>query len=119
MRPAPKFISQFRQLMDGTSATLVELLTSAQSVLVLNVLLNIAILANVLRIVLTWYPQAPVTKLPYNLVYSPTEPLLGQIRKVIPPFAGIDMAPVVAVGFFSLVRELLLGQQGLLILWQS
>jgi YggT family protein len=76
------------------------------------------ILGNVFRIVLSWYPQIDLKQLPYNLIYYPTEPLLSLLRQLIPPFAGVDMAPVAAVALFSLVRELLLGQQGILTLMQ-
>lgn len=92
---------------------------SESGLLLLNLLLGAGILLNVLRIVMSWYPQIPTSKMPFVLVCGPTEPMLWLIRKVVPPFAGIDMAPVVAVGFFSLVRELLLGQQGLLTLLGS
>ncbi|NJK35113.1 MAG: YggT family protein [Oscillatoriales cyanobacterium SM2_2_1] len=92
---------------------------TGSGLLFLNLLLGAGILLNVLRIVMSWYPQVPMGKMPYVLVCGPTEPMLWLIRKVVPPFAGIDMAPVVAVGLFSLIRELLLGQQGLLTLLGS
>jgi YggT family protein len=74
------------------------------------------ILAFVLRIVLTWYPQAPVQRFPLVLVYLPTEPLLAATRRLVPPLGGVDMTPVIWVAIFSLLRELLLGQQGILTL---
>jgi YggT family protein len=74
------------------------------------------ILAFVLRIVLTWYPQAPVQRFPLALIYYPTEPLLSPLRKLVPPLGGVDMTPVIGVAIFSLIREILLGQQGILTL---
>ncbi len=74
------------------------------------------IFACVLRIVLTWYPQAPVRQLPLALIYYPTEPLLAPTRKLLPPLGGVDMTPVLWVAIFSLLREILLGQQGILTL---
>ncbi len=66
------------------------------------------------RIVLTWYPQITLSQFPWNLVYLPTEPLLIPTRKLAPPLGGVDISPIIWVGVFSLVREVLLGQQGLL-----
>lgn len=68
----------------------------------------------ILRIVLTWYPQLDTNNLPIKLVLIPTEPVLKPIRKVIPPLGGVDISPIIAVGICTLLREMLLGQQGLL-----
>lgn len=68
----------------------------------------------IFRIVLTWYPQAQLNQFPFNLIFWPTEPFLAITRKVIPPLGGVDITPVIWVGIFSLLRELLLGQQGIL-----
>ncbi len=68
----------------------------------------------ILRIVLTWYPQIEPNNLPIKLVIVPTEPILKPIRKVIPPLGGVDISPIIAVGICTLLREMLLGQQGLL-----
>jgi len=85
----------------------------------LNLVVGILILFYVFRIILTWYPQAPVQKFPLNLVYFPTEPLLVLLRKLIPPLGGVDMTPIIGVGIFSLIRELLLGQQGILTMYMG
>ncbi|MBD0267658.1 MAG: YggT family protein [Cyanobacteria bacterium Co-bin8] len=66
------------------------------------------------RIVLTWYPQAEMNKLPFSLVYWPTEPFLIPVRKVVPPIGGVDISPIILVGIVTLLRELLVGQQGIL-----
>lgn len=67
----------------------------------------------IFRIVLTWYPQAELNKFPFNLVAWPTEPFLLPTRKIIPPLGGVDISPIIWVGIFSLLREILVGQQGL------
>ena len=74
------------------------------------------IVAFVVRIVLTWYPQIPLQRWPQALIYWPTEPFLAPTRRLVPPLGGVDMTPVIWVAIFSLVRELLLGQQGILTL---
>ncbi|AFY71782.1 protein of unknown function YGGT [Thalassoporum mexicanum PCC 7367] len=80
----------------------------------LNIFLGLAIFLFVVRIVLTWYPQAQMEQFPYNIVAIPTEPFLALLRKLVPPIGGVDITPVIWVGIFSLLREILLGQQGLL-----
>ncbi|MBW4684470.1 MAG: YggT family protein [Komarekiella atlantica HA4396-MV6] len=68
----------------------------------------------IFRIILTWYPQVDLNRLPFNLIAWPTEPFLVPMRKLVPPIGGVDITPIIWVGIFSLVREILLGQQGLL-----
>ena len=81
---------------------------------VLGPFLGLFILLFILRIVISWYPQLDLNKPPYNLIAWPTEPFLRPMRKLVPPLGGVDISPIVWIGIFSLVRELLLGQQGLL-----
>lgn len=80
----------------------------------LGPLLGLMILLFIFRIVLTWYPQIDLNRLPFSLVAWPTEPFLAITRKVVPPLGGVDITPIIWVGILSLLRELLLGQQGLL-----
>lgn len=81
---------------------------------ILGGLLALMTLLFILRTVLTWYPEADLNKLPFNLVAWPTEPFLVPLRKVVPPLGGVDITPIIWAGITSLLRELLLGQQGLL-----
>ncbi len=83
---------------------------------VLGPLLGGMIFLFIFRIVLTWYPQVDVQKFPFSLVFWPTEPFLLPLRQVIPPIGGVDITPIIGVGVFSFLREILLGQQGLLTL---
>jgi YggT family protein len=68
----------------------------------------------IFRIVLTWYPQVESQKFPFSIVVAPTEPFLAPSRKIIPPIGGVDITPIVWVGILSLIREILVGQQGLI-----
>ncbi|HEY9614761.1 YggT family protein [Allocoleopsis sp.] len=81
---------------------------------ILGSLLGLMIFLFIFRIVLTWYPQLDLNRLPFNLVAWPTEPFLVPMRKIVPPIGGVDITPIIGVGIFSLLREILLGQQGLL-----
>ncbi|HAX90113.1 MAG TPA: hypothetical protein DCY91_28695 [Cyanobacteria bacterium UBA11370] len=80
----------------------------------LGILLGLGILLFIFRIVLTWYPEVDLNRLPFNLIAWPTEPFLIPMRKLVPPIGGVDITPIIWVGIFSLLREILLGQQGLL-----
>ncbi|OKH18206.1 YggT family protein [[Limnothrix rosea] IAM M-220] len=86
------------------------------STITLNLLLGVMTLLFIFRIVLTWYPQAELTKFPLSLIAFPTEPLLAPTRKLVPPLGGIDISPVIWVGIVTLLREVLLGQQGILVM---
>ncbi len=81
---------------------------------ILGPFLGLMIFLFIFRIVLTWYPQVNLNHFPFNLIAWPTEPFLVPLRKLVPPLGGVDITPVIWVGIFSLVRELFLGQQGLL-----
>ncbi len=81
---------------------------------ILAPLLGVMIFLFIFRIVLTWYPQVDLNRFPFNLVALPTEPFLIPTRKLIPPLGGVDISPILWVGIISLLREILLGQQGLL-----
>ena len=82
--------------------------------LLLALLLGAWTLLFLFRIVLTWYPQVDLHQGAMRLIGWPTEPLLAPTRRLIQPIGGVDVTPVVWVGLISLVRELLVGQQGLL-----
>lgn len=81
---------------------------------ILSPLLGLMIFLFIFRIVLTWYPQLDLNRFPFNVVSIPTEPFLIPLRKLVPPIGGVDITPIIWVGIFSLARELLVGQQGLL-----
>ena len=77
---------------------------------------NIATIMFIVRIVMTWYPSVPYTRLPWVVAYVPTEPLLKPTRSLVPPVGGVDVSPIIWVGAISFMNEILLGKQGLLIL---
>jgi YggT family protein len=84
--------------------------------LALGAALGLYILLFIVRIVLTWYPQVEANKFPFNVAIVPTEPALTLTRKIVPPIGGVDITPIIWVGIISLVREILLGQQGLIVM---
>ena len=82
--------------------------------LVLGLLLAFWTVAFLIRIVLTWYPHVDLGSGFWPLIAWPTESFLAVTRRVVAPIGGVDVTPVIWVGVISLVRELLVGQQGLL-----
>ncbi len=84
------------------------------AILMLSLLLGLMTFLFIFRIVLTWYPQVDLNRLPFNLITLPTEPFLVPVRKIVPPFGGVDITPIIWVAILTLLREILLGQQGLL-----
>ncbi|MBH8566074.1 YggT family protein [Nostoc sp. CENA67] len=84
------------------------------TVWILGPILGLMTFLFIFRIILTWYPQVDLNRLPFNLIAWPTEPFLVPLRKLVPPIGGVDITPIIWVGIFSLVREILLGQQGIL-----
>lgn len=81
---------------------------------VLGILLAVMTVLFIFRIILTWYPQVELGKLPWSLIALPTEPLLSPMRRLIPPLGGVDLAPVLWVFICTFLREILIGQQGLI-----
>jgi YggT family protein len=81
---------------------------------ILGIVLAVMTFFFIFRIVLTWYPQVDESRFPFNVIVWPTEPFLAVTRKIVPPLGGVDITPIIWVGIFSLLREILLGQQGLL-----
>jgi len=79
----------------------------------LGVVLGLWTLLFLFRIVLTWYPQLDLERGVLRWIRVLTEPFLAPTRRWIQPIGGVDVAPVIWVGLTSLVRELLVGQQGL------
>jgi YggT family protein len=82
--------------------------------LALGLLLGLSTLLFLFRIVLTWYPQVDLSHGWGRWVGLPTELVLAPTRRLIQPIGGVDVAPVVWVGLVTLLRELLVGQQGLI-----
>ncbi|MBE9204618.1 YggT family protein [Synechocystis salina LEGE 06099] len=80
----------------------------------LGILLALMTVLFIFRIILTWYPQVELTKWPWKLIALPTEPLLIPLRKLVPPIGGVDLAPILWVFICTFLREILIGQQGLI-----
>ena len=67
-----------------------------------------------IRLILTWYPKIELNKGLWLLISIPSNSILNLTRKLIPPIGGVDVGPVIWIGVISFLREILVGQQGLL-----
>ena len=80
----------------------------------IGILLSFLTLVFLIRLILTWYPKIDLTKGFWLLIALPTSSILNITRKFIPPIGGVDVGPVIWIGIISFLREILVGQQGLI-----
>ncbi|NJM99331.1 MAG: YggT family protein [Phormidesmis sp. RL_2_1] len=81
---------------------------------IFGLLLSLYTLLFLFRIILTWYPEVDLNRFPFVIAVWPTEPFLIPTRQWVAPIGGVDISPVIWVGIVSFLREILVGQQGLL-----
>ena len=82
--------------------------------LILGILLSFLTLVFLIRLILTWYPKVDLNKGLWLFIAVPTSSILNFTRKLIPPIGGVDVGPVIWIGIISFLREILVGQQGLI-----
>ena len=80
----------------------------------LGILLSFLTVIFLIRLILTWYPKIDLNKGFWLLIAFPTSSILNFTRKLIPPIGGVDVGPVIWIGIISFLREILVGQQGLI-----
>jgi YggT family protein len=74
------------------------------------------ILAMIGRIILSWFPISPggLMASVFSFLYTITEPVLGPVRRILPPVGvggmGLDLSPIVVLlGLQILVLPILCG----------
>jgi YggT family protein len=73
-------------------------------------LLQLYLIALFGRIILSWFPIAPGSALApvFSFLYTITEPVLGPIRRVLPPLSmggmGLDLSPIVVLFLFQIIK---------------
>ena len=80
----------------------------------LGIFLSFLTLTFLIRLILTWYPKINLNKGFLLLIAIPTNSVLNFTRRVVPPIGGVDVGPVIWIGIISFLREILVGQQGLI-----
>ena len=82
--------------------------------LTLGIFLSFLTVVFLIRLILTWYPKVDLNKGFWLLISLPTSSILNLTKRLIPPIGGVDIGPVIWIGLISLLREILVGQQGLI-----
>jgi len=80
----------------------------------LGIFLSFLTIVFLIRLILTWYPKIDLSKGLWLLISIPSSAILNTTRKLIPPIGGVDVGPVIWIGVISFLREILVGQQGLI-----
>ena len=80
----------------------------------LGIFLSYLTIVFLIRLILTWYPKINLSKGLWLLISIPSNSILNLTRKIIPPIGGVDVGPVIWIGVISFLREILVGQQGLI-----
>jgi len=73
---------------------------------VIHLLFNVFIFAMIIQAVLSWI-QNPATDSIRNLLSGITEPILGPIRKRVPPVGGLDLSVLIGVLALFFLRILI------------
>ena len=72
----------------------------------LSLLINIFVAVILIQVVLSWVSPGAYNAAT-SLVYYISEPLLGTVRKIVPPLGGIDFSPLVVLVGLQVVKMLL------------
>ena len=65
------------------------------------------------RIICSWFPIAPESTLAsiYAFLHTVTEPVLGPLRRVIPPMGmggmGLDLSPLIVIFGITILRSVI------------
>ncbi len=60
------------------------------------------------RIVLSWVPGIDMYHPVVQFVHRVTSPILDPIRRLVPPVAGLDFSPLVAILLLSLAQRIVI-----------
>ncbi len=69
--------------------------------------LNLFLLVLFVRVILSWFPISPGSGMAsiYSVLYTITEPVLGPLRRALPPVGmggmGLDLSPIIV--FFAII----------------
>jgi len=74
---------------------------------VLNMALSLYMWIIIIRALLSWVNPDPYNPI-VRFLYGITEPVLSRIRRVLPPFGGIDLSPLVAILAIVFLKEFLI-----------
>jgi YggT family protein len=62
------------------------------------------VIAIILRMVLSWFPPSDgIVGDAHRVLWRITEPVLGPVRRVLPPLGGLDLSPLVVILVLQIV----------------
>jgi YggT family protein len=76
---------------------------------ILQTVANLYVLCIVGRILLSWFPISPESPLSgvFSFLYRITEPVLGPVRRLLPPIGmggmGLDLSPIIVIFVLQIV----------------
>jgi YggT family protein len=72
----------------------------------ISILGYVLVAAIIVRALLSWFMPADAGALG-RVLADVTEPVLGPVRRVLPPIGGLDLSPIVAIILVQLVANFL------------
>lgn len=60
------------------------------------------------RVIMSWIPNLDLSHPAVQFVHRATAPILDPIRRLMPPVAGLDFSPWVAILLLTLVQRMVL-----------
>jgi YggT family protein len=78
-------------------------------------LLNLYLILLFARIILSWFPVSPGGAMAqiFSFLYTVTEPVLGPVRRAIPPIGmggmGFDLSPIIVIFGVEIVERVVFG----------
>ena len=75
---------------------------------ILNLLLELYIIAIVIRVVISWVNPGLYNQFT-EILYKITDPPLAMIRQFLPEMGGLDLSPMVLILLIILLQRLLMG----------
>lgn len=72
----------------------------------LQLLISVLMLLVIARVIVSWLAPSGGGGL-VAFIYQATEPILGPIRRVVPPSGGLDWAPLIAMLVLGLLLRLI------------
>lgn len=78
-------------------------------------LLNLYLILLFARIILSWFPVSPGGAMAqiFSFLYTVTEPVLGPVRRAIPPLGmggmGFDLSPIIVIFGVQILERVVFG----------
>ena len=75
---------------------------------VINALFNLLIILIIVRALMSWFRPDPYNPI-VRFINRITSKILDPIQRIIPPIAGLDLSPIIAIFLIQIVQRFLIG----------